>query len=482
MRDGRRFALWPMVMLALLVAGLLGAAAEATGTASAAGNSVFAGLDLTSLEPEKLTAVVERSYQRLAELIGRSGEGIEFELSRFQTFTREELDHVDWLALLDLPEGRVIDVERKASQLETWIDGRREISHRVLYRARWNEHAANLADEAWAADLARRSAADVLREAGGNQPILRGVTAATSVTVRVAFAGEQRSYRAAMFWIFDGGQQRLTAYPLDLVVQGLDLAMAEELLSGAMTDTKESQIRPGSLVPRLGDGRCVESTPTLLQQFLNSTGNDGHNVPTNGTPGNYHYAQATLDTTCTCRSDCTQFCDAAVRSTACADTGGPHTDACHVLRWQPIEVDGSSNAGDSVPASCAAGFGCVKKACTACACANLSITFGGVVGSIQFNFNGSPDWSAQRLFERTCLPCQLAPGSPPVGDGDSNPPGGGGSNPPPGGGGGDVSFGGGGCTPPPLCDSDGNGWVSNSDCVNHCSGYVSGGYCNVPWC
>ena len=463
---------WLTALLALVMFGVPQVMAEPGGSVSAQGDSLFAGIDLTALEPEKLEAVVERSYHRLAELIGRAGEPIEFELSRFQTFTRAELDHVYWLALVDLPEGRVIDVSRENVGLKVTGQGRGTRHQALAYRAVWVDHPPAWRQTEWAADLGRKSAREVLEEASGDSPLLREISAITSYNVRVSYLGEVRLYRAAMLFFNGEDGQRVSFSPVDLIVQGVQLALAEKEPNEPGREAAPEGPIDAMLISAKADQSCIVGTVSKGTQ-LNKVGVDGHLF-------GEHRATASLSTDCSCHSDCSQRCDAVVASHSCDESFGAF-DACHVLSWDKYTESGYISDATTQGASCAAGFACAKKSCTFCLCVNFSTTVTFIGGSMTVNFNGDPQWTASATLETTCTPCTRTasnPPPPPIGDGDSNPPGGGSSNPPSGGGGSAPLFGqGGGCSPPPMCDPDGNGWVNQYECVSGCSGYWGSTYC-----
>lgn len=60
--------------------------------------------------------------------------------------------------------------------------------------------------------------------------------------------------------------------------------------------------------------------------------------------------------------------------------------------------------GKTTPASCGAGFGCVKKSCLFCVC-GLSVTVSVSGASVSFATSGEPDWQGNLQYSRTCFLC-----------------------------------------------------------------------------
>lgn len=101
--------------------------------------------------------------------------------------------------------------------------------------------------------------------------------------------------------------------------------------------------------------------------------------------------------------------------------------------------------GNTTPAACAAGVGCVKKSCLFCLCGlSISVTVSGV--TVNFTPSSTVDWDANHAGSATCPICEVVPSG-----------GGGGTGGGGGGGGGGTGGGGGlGC----------NGTLYDFDCGN----------------
>ncbi len=429
-------------------------------THATATSTQFPGLELSSFDERQMSEVVRTAYSRLQELVRASGNsGFTIEVESFETIYPGDFGRVYWFGLVDMPEGRVVDVVRQAHRA-SWVgEDRTRTVEQVSYRATWQTLAAEWQDAEWAAKLPAMAVSEVLSALGEGQPALRRASSVSSFRVRVNLEGETRHYRAAVVWVLNRAAKRLDFFVQDHIVQGVEAAIREPVAA--------APAKPGGRglqVNRLAtkSARCFESNvPSIGSAFRQGT--NGH------TGSNYHRSDASFSNTCACNYYCSQTCTAAVTSSNCYDTGGFTSDACHKMAQ---DVGGSSQTvadGHVNPASCGAGFGCIQKACLFCSC-SLGVSVSSSGASVSFNSFGSPDWDGSLQYGRTCTPCSTITDD----EGDDDDDDGGGGNPPGGGGGGGGN--------PPLvdeCDPDGDGWVTESECVLQCGGTVNGEWCDL---
>ncbi len=451
-------------------------AAVAQATAPAAGlNAVTQDwvqsepLGLAAFSEEKANRLIAAVYARLVELVRASGrDDFELQLSQFETVPAAEMGRVLWRAVVDLPEGRVVDVAPHADTYERNRGGNRSVVRRVEYQASWRSVAAAWQQAPWAGALERLSVQEALDQASIQRPQLTGAVALTSYLASVSFAGEARLYRASFVWVPNPAEGSLTFYVLDTIVQGVEEAAREPLPARTADDGKEPLRRLNRLAQRDLDARCYETVtnPSATSSEYRQGFNDH-------LAGGYHYSQASFRQICSCDYYCNQTCSTSIQSSTCADVGLTD-DYCHMLASSSATGQQTVANGHLSPASCGAGFGCVERDCTFCGICSVGVSVNGGGPTISISPTTPVSWDGSQVFSRACTPCSVIPVDDPNSNGGNN---NGGNN-----GGG---TGGGGVHSPqveelsPFCDSDHDGWVTPAECVALCGGSVNGQWCDV---
>ncbi len=374
--------------------------------------------------------IIRATYARLQDYVRAADRELRVEIGDLRTYRPEEFAGVRWLDVVDMPGGAMIDVTRAVRQHEhTRRAG-------VRYEPSWNEGADHAVTPEREAAHARASLAGVLRAASDENADLREVRAVTSFAVQVTLDGRSRSYRAAFAWL----PHSLTAYRFvvaDNIVQGVEEA-AREALPAWSRDDELADLRLVEEPPPPPGGGSLSCNPssTTTSVIHEAWGSDGHWWGS-------HTAEATLSISCTCDSTCGSTCSASISNGSCSDSG--FTDQCHKLATASKASTNRNDNGATSGASCAAGYGCVKKGCLFCMC-GLSVSVSVFGASVQFSTSGGSDWEGNGEYGRTCGVCEPVEPPPPP--------------PPPGGGGG----GGGGSPPPGPCG--GFGTQYDFDCGN----------------
>jgi len=374
-------------------------------------------------------AVLEKfirvAYERLSRLVGRSGEKIEFELSDFRTYYPEEYDQANWLSVVDMPAGWVVDVSRKR---ERRVEGGAVTSSRIWYEASWDHRSEfPVTDELRSATLQDMVDSAQTDDFFGGRSHL----ALTSYEVVVSFQGRQRTYRAAFHW-FGSETDETPVTVSDLITQGVDLALAEpttpplgEEVTQGDRERDHAPSKPGLSEsirwrddhrPGLGDhpgwssvSGAVNSSSCVAESKsdsvkLNNVGQDDH------TQG-HHIASASFEISCTCESDCETSCQSNVKQEQCLDEGAclncyndPLT-TCHTA--SPPSTDQELvTALES--ATCGGVVGCAFTKCKlGCLCgASVSVDVSQGAASIK-SFSGS--WSQKQTRTKTCYCKQSDP-------------------------------------------------------------------------
>jgi hypothetical protein len=432
---------------------------------------VSALLDHGVLNEGQMRMVVETAYTTLERYARASGADLKLRVDGFQTLRPDQFASVKWLDLVDMPDGRVIDVDRS---LHRQTEPGRPALEIVAYIPRWRSHEKEWLKAPWGASLLGMTTREVLRQAGEKQPALLRVKAISTYTVSATLANETRLYRAAFLWIPGESAKKMTFMVADNIVQNVEGALREPVPPPPAGGERKALARPSlprvdlPLMEKTGadqEPRCIEGSTTTTR-YLSKSGSENHY-------SGMHRSTANFTQTCTCTFDCTQSCSVSMSNTFCEDTG--IADFCHRAASGHATDSGTSSAGHTSPASCAAGYGCVVKECPFCFCgAEVSVSFGGP--EVQFNDEGDPNWDLSLAFQSTaCPPCeQINPVTPPsgTGGGAAGPGGAGGPNEPMDNGptgGGDVC----------ACDPDGDCWVTFSECVIECNGLWKPDKCDI---
>ena len=373
-----------------------------------------------------LEKLVRGAYDRLSQLVGRSGEEVDFALSDFRTFYPDRFSEARWFDLVDMPEGWVLDISRKR---ERRIDHGEVTSERVWYEARWNRKP----DFEIPVEQKGLTLEDVLQSAEKDDFFEgRPHLALTTYKVTVSYQGRQRTYRAAFH--FFGGDDETPITVSDLITQAVDTALAEPMSpplgskstsADADGDTEPEQraMPPGG--HPAASGQSVDpwvSNAGVSSPFAKVTGAvsmslceasssadtlQRNNVGRQDHLQGHHIAAGKFRIACTCASDCEATCESNISSEQCIDEGlcfncyvDPLT-TCHKAS-QPstdqevVEAPGSATCGGIV--------GCAFKQCKiGCICnASVSVNMSKGSGSIN-SFSGS--WSQKQTRTKTCA-CQ----------------------------------------------------------------------------
>ncbi|HKV07722.1 MAG TPA: hypothetical protein VJ725_06275 [Thermoanaerobaculia bacterium] len=342
---------------------------------------------LEGVTPQEL--IVRQTYQRLQSFLRASGKDLRFRLSDFETLGAGQLSQVYWLDAVTMPGGTMVDVTRSVQQ--TRRNGVFQTAS-VRYLPSWSE-----GQETWEATdsgqkIQSMTVAEVLAAVAKKQsPEFHDVRAMTSFKVLVELEGKSRSYGAAFLWLPASDPSRYTFLVLDNVTQGVEEA-AREILPAE-----------GAIPKNLTGPSPYETDPgPTCRSWSDTTGPDYVMEGTDGHITGRHYSTASFRITCSCNGSCASTCTAQIPSASCSDDG--FKDKCHKMASSMNASSAQNDNGKTSPASCAAGFGCVKKGCLFCACGlGVSVSISGV--KVTFTPTENPEWSGNLQYSRTCGAC-----------------------------------------------------------------------------
>jgi hypothetical protein len=375
------------------------------------------------IAPGQRQLVIREAYASLARLTAAGGETLGFQLEGFRTVEPSQFGSVLWLDLVSMPGGDMLDVAREEKQFNGRTDA-------VIYRPRWSLDSEDFLTTPEGLSLYGKTISDVLAELVPSRPEMVAVKAITSYRVTAHFLGKARSYNAAVVWLAPRQGRRATLFFVDNITQGVEEAVRERPI----------RPRPRSLGPVEKTAMCEYASS--LQRLSNSQkGYNGH------FGDDFHEAGASVDFRCTCETTCAATCEPSFAVQYCQDSGGFTADACHRMATDAKVSTTGTGDGRSGGPSCAAGLGCVQRACLYCMC-SLGVEVEVIGVTVQFTSSGSPDWEGNLDFNWQCPACEEIP--PGGGEGTRGPLN---RDPDPGGG----SGGGGGCCAWQTSCSDVNG-------------------------
>jgi hypothetical protein len=411
------------------------------------GHGAFSGATFTALDEDQMKQIVQTAYSKLAQYTVGSGKRLTLELGPIETFQRDRFEQVRYLDIVDMPDGRVIDIQRRSHNRRIHMGALTTDIVQAAYSPAWRTLGPAWASSEWGREIYRLSVGEVLRRTGAKQAELLRVGAISAFTVTATLGGESRTYHAAFLWIA-GGRKGLASFLVtDNIVQGVDAA-ARDSAPPFVASNGPAHLRSRRSIKAPVtefDAACVAGTVTF-------TGS-GNRQSATGHASGQHEANAAFEIDCSCNSDCSQSCSSSLLYTSCLDSG--FTDECHKMASSQATDTDFSSAGDRAAPQCSAGFGCVEKSCLFCAC-GLSVSVSANGPSVSFSGASAADWDGSLSYSHVCPTCRA----------DTPPP------PPPTGGGGGGGGGGHG-----ECD-DGN-LVTPEQCVSDCGGSVDGDYCDV---
>jgi hypothetical protein len=353
--------------------------------------AVPAGAAVSPVANPEAAVIARATYARLSALTAASGSTVGYQLSGFRTYAPGDFGSLRWLDLATMPSGRMIDVTREVLQNEYVGAGG------VSYRPSWSEGDGAWVQSSEASGMRRLTASAALERLAAEQsPELAAVSAITTFRVTATLGGESRSYQAAMLWVPAESRDQRRFFPLDHISQGVEEAAREELpalrdpdlLSWGIDEDDHNLTAPPQ------SATCTSFTSTTNQGY-HSEGSANH-------AWGKHEGNASFRIVCACTSTCASTCTATIPSASCKDSG--FTDMCHKMA-SALNANATRNDnGKTTPASCGAGYGCVKKSCLFCVC-GLGVSVGVSGATVNFTPSGSPDWSGNLQYSRTCLKC-----------------------------------------------------------------------------
>jgi len=360
------------------------------------------------IPPEQRELIVREAYGKLAEISTAAGEGVRFEIRFLPTLDATEFGQHVWLDLVTMPGGEMIDMAREARR--NGAKGR-EV---VIYKPQWKTSDADYLTSPEGLRLPGMTVDQVLEEIAASQPDAGATEAMTPYEVTVTYQERSRTYRAAVMWLPPKRGVDATVFFLDNITQGLENAVRERPNPKAV----EPPVKSLPPVDFPNKTVCQETSTFVTPSPRSESSSSGH-------LWGRHWSEAGAEFACHCYSNCYSECIPTLPQRACDDSGTPYT-FCHVMATNAQYQNGSSGAGLSAGASCAAGHGCIEKACPFCSCGlGIGILFGtgGIIG-ITFTPSGNPDWADGNFgFSHQCAPCQPTPPEPPDWGGGGDPPG-----------------------------------------------------------
>lgn len=356
------------------------------------------------IAPEQRQLVVKEAYASLARLTAAGGEAIGFKLESFRTVEPSEFASVLWLDLVSMPGGDMLDVGREEKQFNGRTDA-------VIYRPQWSLDGEDFLTTPEGLSLYGKTVGDILAELVPTKPDVAAVKAITSYRVTAHYRGKSRSYDAAVLWLAPRPGRRATLFIVDNITQGVEEAVRERPI----------RPQPRSLGPVPKTATC-EYSSSLRRSNQTLTGTNGH------IGSGYHKAAASVDFDCTCETSCVATCEPSFAVQSCTESGGFTTDACHKMATNASLSTTGTSDGRTNPPGCAAGLGCIQRACLYCMCSlGVEVEVSGV--TVQFSSSGTPDWEGNLTFSWQCAACQQpAGGSDPGPFYETPEPGGGGGS------------------------------------------------------
>jgi hypothetical protein len=335
--------------------------------------------------PEERQLVIKEAYASLARLTAAGGETLGFKLEDFRTVEPSQFDSVLWLDLVSMPGGDMLDVGREEKQFNGRTDA-------VIYRPRWSLDGKDFLTTPEGLSLLGKTVGDIIAELVPTRPDMATVKALTSYGVTVHYQGKSRSYDAAVLWLAARPGRRATLYFVDNITQGVEEAVRERPI----------RPQPRRLGPVAKTATC-ESSSSTRRFSKNLTGTNGH------FEGGFHKSQATVDFECTCDTSCVATCEPSFAAQSCDDNGYFTTDTCHKMATNASLSTTGTADGRTSPPSCAAGFGCIQRACLYCMCGlGVEVEVRGT--TVQFSASGTPDWEGNLTFSWQCASCQQPAG------------------------------------------------------------------------
>lgn len=369
---------------------------------------------MTEVEPEAtFRTAIETAYATLERYADLAASDLRFELRDFRTLYRGDFGGSAWLDIVTMPDGRLIQVERKAHST-TREDG--SSSERVEYVPTWTTKEADWRLHPKTSKAAEVSLAEAFRILEEDDPKFLQARALTTFEVTVSLVEDERTYRAAFVWFSPQERPTWTTFDLlvlDNVTQGVEQALEESIpVEGREFPAPTLSSKPG------GRGSTATLAPRETCVANSSSGSftdqgSGYNSHFSGR----HYAYGGFGFVCDCEPSCRQTCNANVPYPVCIDEGNP-TDACHKMGFSTGGESRSIASGVTTGATCLAAMRCVQDACPFCGC-GVTVTVN-VAGS-QVSYGGDTgNWSWQRSWGYQCSPCTPDP----FDDGECNPGGG----------------------------------------------------------
>jgi hypothetical protein len=358
----------------------------------ASGASAGAKRPGRDISPADRELIIRQAYANLAEHVAAGGAPIAFKVESFRTFEAADLATVQWLDLVTMPGGDMLDMAREQRD---WNG--EPIA--VAYRPTWKLGAADYLQSPEGQRLIGMTADRVIAEVATKKPTMGSALAITTFVVTVEFQDMSRTYTASAIWLPPAPGRDATVVLMDHVTQGVEQALQERPRPAVAAVRQRSKAFGAQCQP--------DSATSRLSQQLEGT--DGHFF-------GHHAAIATVDFTCTCRSDCYELCSSNFIDSTCEDTGLT-SNFCHNMA---TAVNASTNDREDARAEgpgCGAGLGCIEKSCAFCWCnLGVSVSIRGI--DVSFSNNGGEDWSGNVPFGHQCGRCvEVTPPPPPDGGG-----------------------------------------------------------------
>jgi hypothetical protein len=345
---------------------------------------------------EQRKQIIEAAYANLARFIATGGSTFGFKIDRLRTIGPQRFADTEWLDLMTMPGGDMIDVMREVRRADGAVEA-------LVYRATWKLDGENYLDGDEGRRLHGMSVADVQSAVADENPDLSRVVAITSYRVKVVLADHSRTYRAAVFWLQPEAGRDAKLLFMDHITQGLERAVHDQWIRPRAR--RLATPKPAAACMQRAYGRVFSQ---------NQWDEAGHTprLPSGYNGAHIAIAQARFD--CGCQEDCSAFCQSTFLSASCGDAGTT-VDGCHKMA-SDIGIDlVSTDDGRQAGPRCAAGLGCVKRSCTFCSCnVGVSVVMNGINAS--FVTSGSPDWTGNLPFSHTCDACIPLQDPPPDGE------------------------------------------------------------------
>jgi hypothetical protein len=349
------------------------------------------------IPPEQRELMIRQAYMKLAEISTAAGEGVRFEIGNVRTIEAADFGQYLWLDLVTMPGGEMIDMAREARRQGA------KGPEMVSYRPQWKTAAAEYLASPEGLRLLDMRVDQVLTEIARAQSDAGATEAMTSFEVTVGYQNRSRSYRAAVLWLPPKRGVDATVVFLDNITQGVENAVRER-------PNPEAAERPIKSLPPLSPTKtvCMETTTFVTPSGRSESSSANH-------VWGEHFSSAGAEFACHCYANCYSECVPTLTGRACDDNGFP-SSFCHAMATNANYQNGSTGAGLTAGASCAAGHGCVEKACAFCACGlGVGISFGGGASiAVNFMASGFPDWAEGNFgFSHQCAACEPTPPPPP---------------------------------------------------------------------